>query len=486
MRTLLLLLISCLCASAQVRTNLYVGQSLYVGQQLTTVISGGGGSTVGPNLYPLKGSADRRYLVDAAGNPFFMIGASPQNMVEKLLTPDASDLLYNCRTNGFNSIWIFALAGPDQGAHTDGELQDGTLPFTSGTKPDSYDLSTPNEAYFSHVDLIVTMAATNGLNCLLHTLDVPSWLTGLKANGTNKCFAFGQYLGNRYKNYTNIIWVHGMDYNSYNTPADDNVVIAVAKGIQSADTNHLHTGDFSSPLYNHSDCLNASTWWGIMGLNWVYTTDPQYAQSLLAYNRTNYIPTFLGEARYEYEGQDVPGLDYYGSRNVERRQNYWALMSGANAGFLYGNKSVWEIIAGWNNSTNLHSPAIVDIQYLCNLFVPRQWYGLVPDQSHALITAGYGTYSTNGIPSTNNYVTAAKTANGTLGMVYTPVSATLTVAMTNFSGSVTSRWYDPSAGTFTAITGSPFANTITTNLTTPGNNSVGDGDWVLVLESSGP
>ena len=49
---------------------------------------------------------------------------------------------------------------------------------------------------------------------------------------------------------------------------------------------------------------------------------------------------------------------------------------------------------------------------------------------------------------------------------------------------MTARWYDPSNGTFTAIAGSPFANTGSRNFTPAGNNHAGDGDWVLVLESS--
>ena len=69
-------------------------------------------------------------------------------------------------------------------------------------------------------------------------------------------------------------------------------------------------------------------------------------------------------------------------------------------------------------------------------------------------------------------------------MAYCGASATLTVAMTNFAGPVTARWYDPTAGTFTSISGSPFANTGSRNFTTPGNNSDGDPDWVLVLQTN--
>ena len=35
------------------------------------------------------------------------------------------------------------------------------------------------------------------------------WLATLKANGLEKAATFGQYLGNRYKDFPNIIWMYG-------------------------------------------------------------------------------------------------------------------------------------------------------------------------------------------------------------------------------------------------------------------------------------
>jgi len=67
-------------------------------------------------------------------------------------------------------------------------------------------------------------------------------------------------------------------------------------------------------------------------------------------------------------------------------------------------------------------------------------------------------------------------------MAYMPTRRTITVDMTQLSGPVTARWYDPANGTYSSIAGSPFANTGTRQFMPAGNNSVGDGDWVLVLE----
>lgn len=116
--------------------------------------------------------------------------------------------------------------------------------------------------------------------------------------------------------------------------------------------------------------------------------------------------------------------------------------------------------------------------YLVSLFSSREWYNLVPDQNHAVVTDGYGTYGQT------NYVTAASTPDGKLAMAYVPGSAKLTVSLSGFAGSVTARCYDPTNRTFTAIEGSPFANSGSVSVATPGANAEGDGDWVLVLEAS--
>jgi hypothetical protein len=79
-------------------------------------------------------------------------------------------------------------------------------------------------------------------------------------------------------------------------------------------------------------------------------------------------------------------------------------------------------------------------------------------------------------------VTAAGTPDGKLAIAYLPAITTITVDMTKLGDTVTARWYDPTNGTYVTITGSPFPNMGTHNFTSPGNNSTGDPDWVLVLQ----
>jgi hypothetical protein len=425
-------------------------------------------------VYPVKISASGRYLVDQNNVPFLMVGDSPHTLVANLTSADAAFYLADRATNSFNALWVEALCNTYVDGRADGSLLDGTLPFTknvSGTS--SYDLTAPNEAYFAHVDQIVRMAATNGIVVMLDPIDTGGWLTIMQNNGTTRCRTYGQYLGNRYKNFPNIIWISGNDFQDWSTPADDAVVTAVALGIKDVDTNHLQTVELN---YTLSSSLDDPNWAPIIGLNGAYTYYPTYDEVLHAYRQSTNRPVFMEEANYEFEALQGPVT----TAPILRQQEYWTLLSGG-AGQLYGNHYLWPFSSGWQ--THLDTPGAIEMRYVSALFVPRAWYNLVPDTNHVVVTAGNGTYSSSGTVAANNYLTAASTPDGKLAIAYMPTVRTITVNLAKLSGAVTARWYDPSSGNYSPITGSPFANTGTRTFAPTGNNADGDGGWVLVLES---
>jgi hypothetical protein len=318
------------------------------------------------------------------------------------------------------------------------------------------------------------MAATNGIVVMLDPIETGGWLATMLANGTANCQAYGQYLGNRYKNFPNIIWISGNDFQDWSNPNDDAVVTAVALGIKSVDTNHLQTVELS---YTLSSSLDDTNWAPIIGLNGAYTYSPTYDEVLHAYRQSTNVPVFMEEANYEFEALQGPVT----TAPILRQQEYWTLLSGG-AGQLYGNHYIWPFSSGWQ--TNLDTPGAIEMRYVTALFVPRAWYNLVADTNHLVVTAGYGTYSSSGTVAANNYLTAASTPDGTLAIAYMPTVRTITVNMATFSAAVTARWYDPSSGNYSSIAGSPFANSGTRTFTPSGNNADGDGGWVLVLETS--
>jgi len=419
--------------------------------------------------FPVRKSANGRYIVDAKGRPFLIAGDSPQALMVNLTEADADLYFADRKSYGFNTVWINLLCRPGTGGRKDGSTFDGILPFTS---PD--DLALPNEAYFARCDRMIALAAKRDLLVLLDPIETIDHLALMRANGVAKCRAFGQYLGQRYRRFDNILWMSGNDFQGWREAANDAVVTAVARGIQDRDRRHLHTVELN---YLVSGSLDDPNWAPIIGLTAAYTYYPTYAEVLKEYNRPQFKPVFMVEADYEFEQSSTPV--------ILRRQEYWTLLSGAT-GQMYGNGSIWPFRSDWKS--RLDTPGAVQMAYVKAAFEPRPWFDLVPDQDHTVITVGYGTFDAtttdaNVKVASSDYVTAARTPDGRLVMAYMPSLRPLTVDMTKLRAPVTARWYDPSRGAYRPIEGSPFSNTGARTFTPPGPNGEGYGDWVLVLEA---
>lgn len=432
-------------------------------------------------VYPLKASANGRYLTDSNGVPFLLMGDSPQSMIANLPPPQMSGYMQIRQALGFNSILVDALCTTYTGGNNNGTANDGTPPFTTGTDPSNYDLSTPNPAYFAELDSLVNLAATYHLAVVLDPIETGGWLVTLENNGPSKAYNYGVYLGNRYGSFANIVWHSGNDFQSWqSSPSDNNLVHQVMLGIASADPAHLQTIELN---YNFSYSNQDTTLSDVLTLDACYTYFETYDCFVQAYASTPVLPLFLTEANYEYENNtgQLPGP---AGPYVLREQAYWTLTSGG-AGQLYGNHYTWLFPPGWQ--LFLRSPGALEIKYINGLFGTLPWQKLVPDTSHQVVTAGYGAYNGgNENLTTATYCTTAWVPRS-YALTYCPQATTLTVNLAEFAGLTRARWYDPSNGTFLRISGSPFRNSGSHDFTTPGHNHDGDPDWVLDLDpAAGP
>jgi len=434
-------------------------------------------SSAGAVVYPLKKSGNGRYLVDQNNAPVLIVGDSPQALIVNLTTNEAAMYFADRSGFGFNTVWVNLLCSTYTGWRADASTTDGILPFT-GTIPSTaiYDLTKTNEAYFARVDQMVSLAAQQGIQVLLDPCETGSFLSVMLANGTNRCRAYGQFLGHRYRNFSNIIWMSGNDYQDWRNANSDAVVRAVALGILDNDTNHLHTAELD---YSVSSSLDNTNWNSILGLNATYTYYPTYARLLQDYNRPNFLPTFLVEANYEFESLAGPVT----TPPILRKQEYWTMTSGA-CGQMYGNRYTWPFISGWQD--NLDTPGSIQIGYMKRFFEARAWFNLVTDTNHVVVTSNHGTFSSSGFVASNAYLTAARTPDGSLVVIYTPIVRQFAVDMSKLGEPAVARWFDPASGVFVPIAGSPLTNSGPRNFAPPGNNSDGDGGWVLVLETDPP
>jgi len=310
-------------------------------------LSGVDVSVAGAPVYPLKASNNGRFLVDQQGQACLIVGDAPQALVVNISESDADAYFTDRAALGFNTLWINLLCATYTGGRADASTINGIVPFT-GNVPStgSYDLTKPDEAYFAHVDRILNLAGQHGIQVMLDPAETGSFLAVMLANGTNNCRQYGRFLGARYQSVPNLVWMSGNDFQTWRTAGDDAVVGAVALGIRDNDTNHLQTTELD---YVVSSSLDDSSWNGILGLNATYTYYPTYARLQQDYNRTNFLPTFLVEANYEFESLQGPVT----MAPILRKQEYWTMTSGA-CGQLYGNHYTWHLPAvGRLTSTRL-------------------------------------------------------------------------------------------------------------------------------------
>jgi Protein of unknown function (DUF4038) len=262
-------------------------------------------------VYPLRVGHTRRYLVEQRNRPFLIVGDSPQAMVANVSEKQAAHFLANRRAAGFNSVWVNLLCVKYTEGRPDGSTYDGIRPFR---RPG--DLSTPNTAYFARADAMIRDALKNGIVVFLDPIETGGWLKTLHRNGMAKAYAFGRYLGRRYRRFPNIVWFNGNDFQSWRDPSDDALVMAVARGIKAKDPDHVQTVELN---YLVSSSLDDSRWKGLIGLDAAYTYAPTYAEVLREYSRRDFLPVFMVEANYEGEH------DYIGPQTL-RRQEYWSLL----------------------------------------------------------------------------------------------------------------------------------------------------------------
>ena len=331
-------------------------------------------------------------------------------------------------------------------------------------------------SYWDHVDYIIKKAQRLGLYIAL----LPTW--GDKFNvkwgigpeifNPSNALAYGKWIGQRYKNYKNIIWVLGGD-RPLETGRHFDVVRAMARGIKEADHGtHLMTfhpfGEHSS-----SDCVHQEEWLdfnmyqsGHSALNY-----PNYNKISEDLKMTPVKPTVDAEPRYEDHPINFNSQNgYYDDFDV-RQAAYWAVFAGA-FGHTYGHHSIWSMcsdpddyfIMTWREA--LSRPGAKQMKYLKKLIESRDFLERIPDQN--LIHKNY---------AGANYMTA--TRGDRYAFIYCPCGLKCEINLGILQGDrVKAQWYSPREGTYSSV--GIFENAGVRSFKPP---SSGRGnDWILVLD----
>ena len=414
-----------------------------------------------------------RYFTDQHGLPLLVFGDSPWAGIVRW-SPDQAERYFADRgAQGFNASIISLIgASANGGPDDDGRTFDGLLPFDGG------DVTRWNEPYWQRVDEYVRSACAHGNTLFLYPID--GWTAGNAfGNATREdAYRYGAMVAQRYAAFPNIVWMTGGDHfpsdlqgRHDSPPEHDAKFEQVLRGIRS-------TGDtrpFSIQLgYPASISTDSPQWAPHVDFNFVYTYLPTYRAVLDAYRRDR-LPALLSEANYEGEN-NLPGTPVTGDE-VLRRQMAWALTSGS-PGYIYGSDD-WELLPGWEE--RLDTPAVVQLGRLREFFASFDWWTLVPDTSAEVIVGGRGQPVGAGAGAEvgimdSDYVTAAR-AGGSL-VAYVPTARTLTVDPGTLAQPPVTRWVDAADAAAPPV---EVAVGPSGTVTTPGRNSAGGEDWLLVL-----
>lgn len=342
-------------------------------------------------------SKEKRYLMNEDGTPFFWLADTGWLLPERLNRDEASFYLGSCSRAGFNVVQVQTLnAVPSINCYGQYSMTDG-YNFKNIDKKGVY-------GYWNHMDYIIQTAERNGIYIAM----VCIWGSQVKSGAINaqQAQAYGKFLGERYKNNPNIIWVIGGDVRGDVHPE---VFESLAHAIKSVDKNHLMTfhpfGRTSSVQF-----FNAADW---LDFNMFQSGHRRYGQTKgdgdfsnkesLEEDNWRFVEQGLGatplkpilDAEPSYEdipqGLHDPAQPHWKDYDV-RRYAYWSVFAGS-CGHTYGHNNIMQFakpgVGGAYGADGDKKPwykALLDpgynqMQYLKCLMVTFPYFDRVPDQS---------------------------------------------------------------------------------------------------------
>lgn len=436
----------------------------------------------------LKISDNHRFIVKADGTPFFYLGDTAWELFHRLNRAEAERYLQNRVALGYTVIQVVALA----------EFDGLTAPNANGhrpliendpLRPDVKDGA--DNDYWDHVDFIVKRAGELGLYIgFLPTWGDKwnkKWGVGPEIFSPDNAEKYGTWIGQRYKDAPNIIWILGGDRPVENDTQKE-IVRAMARGLRKGDggghlmTFHPTGGSGSSLVFHDDDWLD----FNMRQNGHASEFNPRYEQTRADYDRTPIKPVMDGEPIYEDHPINFKAKEFGHSVAADvRRPLYWDLFTGA-FGHTYGNHAVWQMwqpdrepinspLMRWTDAIN--QPGAKQMQYARWLLESRPFLTRIPDDSIIVPTNPPSIIPGAGLKR----LVATRDADGSYAMVYVPAGRGFSVKLDKLSGDkIKAWWFNPRNGKATLI--GVFAKTATREFMPPdaGENL----DWVLVLDDA--
>jgi hypothetical protein len=393
--------------------------------------------------WPVRISSRGKYLEDQSGRPFLVVGDAAWDLPLNLSEADAIAYLDDRQRKGFTAIEIAAITrwGPFNAPNNYYDEP----PFVNGPS----DWSVRGEAYWTRLDRLLLAMKHRGMLVILFPAflgygcsGLGGWCDDMVAQSDAAMFEYGQWIGNRYKDYGNILWMTGGDTVATGAALSRNN--AVVSGIRSVDSDAIFSLE---PIRDSVGGIDSYV--NVVDINAVYSGDDPQTLVHRAYNHNR--PFMLQEARYENQYG-------YGLFEVES-QALITYLGGGLVGHIFGSCPLYgfgstDITAScyiqtppfdnWQN--NLNSPGSLALGSIGKLMASRKWWTMVPDYANAVVLSPKGTAF--------HYVATAREASGETVMVWAPNSNQITVDMTKIGGSQANAWWynpDNNSSTFVGV-----------------------------------
>jgi hypothetical protein len=422
-------------------------------------------------LFPTAISGIR--FLDQLGDPWIGVGDTGWSAFNSLNLADTKFYLDHIAALGVNTT-IQMTPDPVYSSHSPnnqaGQSAWTGAPFQSSLNPAFWDDVATKMAYAQSLGITVLyFPAFYGFS------DAEGWGAQFRAASTTQLQTYGADVATRLQSYPNIIWVLGGDKNF---DGQQTRYEALAAGLKSVGPTKLMTYQAGRDVSAFAIVGSSS----FINFNLCYSTGLDMTDDAQAVAAQWVAPVLMIEARYENEAASV-GLTW-------RKQMYAAGFGGCLAGFCFGNNPRWGPDANigafadvpssdWKSTLTTPSPGTAMLQKCAAFFSTnhRNLVGVTPDSGDLFLTGGENTG--------NNRAAAA--FGTTAGYVYVATTGSITVNTTRITTppTVRLRWFDPISGAYTLVS-SPEAKTTARVVAHPGANSVGDSDWVLVVDNDDP
>lgn len=395
--------------------------------------------------FPLKLNDDKRYLVDNNNQPFLIKEFSAWGLIQALSEKEEAAFLDSLKKKGFNTVITGIICNaPSQ--------MTGNPPFWQGISPFNvqWDFSTPNEKYFEHADRFFKMAEQKDffvmvLPCYMGYIGDASqgWWNEL-LNGNNdtlKMKKYGEFLGRRYQNTNNIMWVLGGDNNCSGDLFP--YVNSLINGMKKYDKDHLWTGHFDMNKGSvwSTDNKLFSKYMDVDG-EYVWTESvlfergPQYKNELSQYSKGKMIIQI--DVSYEH---DVPHFADNENYQWIRRKMYDGLLSGCTGTSFSSGEMNNQCYSFKNWQPLMNTTGMQQVSYCFNLFEKLPWQKLVPDKTNNIIINGRENFGSR------DYICAAQASDSSCYIIYIPKGQEFEMNAKAISGKpMRMNWYNPRTG----------------------------------------